>query len=69
MSIHKAPGQQQWWVSVNETTIGYFPPGADPTWEEGGLELPYLKNPREPPSPNIFQLWMTSNTNACCLVV
>ena len=54
MSIHKAPGQQQWWVSVNETTIGYFPPGADPTWEEGGLELPYLKNPREPPSPNIF---------------
>ncbi|RLN21776.1 hypothetical protein C2845_PM07G32720 [Panicum miliaceum] len=25
MSIHKAPGQQPWWVSVNETAIGYFP--------------------------------------------
>ncbi|KAK3163118.1 hypothetical protein QOZ80_1BG0097870 [Eleusine coracana subsp. coracana] len=32
MSIHKAPGQQQWWVSVNDTVIGYFPHTLFPTF-------------------------------------
>ncbi|TVU26638.1 hypothetical protein EJB05_29192, partial [Eragrostis curvula] len=32
MSIHKVPGQQQWWVSVNDTIIGYFPHTLFPTF-------------------------------------
>lgn len=32
MSIHKAPGQQQWWVTVNDTPIGYFPHILFPTF-------------------------------------
>lgn len=30
MSIHRAPGQQQWWVTVNDTPSGYFPRILDP---------------------------------------
>ncbi|TVU37016.1 hypothetical protein EJB05_18979 [Eragrostis curvula] len=32
MSIHKVSGQQQWWVSVNDTVIGYFPHTLFPTF-------------------------------------
>lgn len=32
MSIHRVPGQQQWWVSVKDTVIGYFPHTLFPTF-------------------------------------
>ncbi|CAL4947635.1 unnamed protein product [Urochloa decumbens] len=31
VSIHIVPGQQQWWVTVNDTAIGYFPQLLFPT--------------------------------------
>ena len=68
MSIHKAPGQQQWWVSVNKTTIGYFPPGADPTWEEGGWSSPTSRIPGSPPPPTFFSCgWPVIPTRAVLL--
>ena len=32
MSIHRVSGQRPWWVSVNDTVIGYFPHTLFPTF-------------------------------------
>ncbi|TVU36569.1 hypothetical protein EJB05_18507, partial [Eragrostis curvula] len=32
ISIHRVPGQQQWWVTVNDTVIGYYPHTLFPTF-------------------------------------